>query len=82
MTVISQAALWLGWPAKARIPRRPKARRRGWWFAVNIDEPTVVPLRQTRQLPGDLFAREHGHRSRAVGIGAVNQLCRLGQQSG
>ena len=82
MTAISQAAPWLGGSAKARMPWRAKGRRRGWWFPVNIGKTTTVPPRQTRQLPSDLLAREHGHRSRTVGIGAISQPCRLRQQFG
>src|SRR5262249_8036403 len=75
--MISLAARWLDGSAKARMPLRRKARRRGWWFSVDIDQPTTVLPRQPRQLPGDLLPREHDHRSRAVGIGATHQPCRV-----
>jgi len=82
MTAIPQLAPWLRRSARARMPRRSIARRRSWWFSANIGQPSTVPPGQTRQLPRDLLAREHGHRSRARGIGAINQPGRLRQQSG
>ncbi len=78
---ISRVARWLVSSARTWMPSRSKAHHRRWSFSVNIGGPGTLPLcllpRQTLQLTPDLLAREHGDRSGAIGIGAINQPGRL-----